>query len=600
MVEPSALALLKVINKPLNDLYDFIKTETKFHIEKQKLNDISGKLDNKIENIKKVKTIYKGDEAIDLTLFYYPPYINSDKGYTKAESIGNISSKNFVIEGVAGQGKSILLRYLTYREYQEENRIPIFIELRKLNEKAEIFSFIKESISSWVFSVSDELLNWVLKSGKIVLLLDGFDELKEKDVSNVIKDLESISQQYPQTQIVVTSRPDNAIQSSNFFKVLSIRPYEDDEIIGLIRKLVDDDDSFGNLVKALKESPLKVDELLKTPLMVTLFVMTYRAKLIIPDSLSKFYEELFSVLIYKHDRTKPGYQREFKSNLNESELQEWFEILCFISKNENKLIFNSRQDLLECIKKSISKKFQKEDPSALLEDISKNLCLIIRDGNNYSFIHRSIQEFFVASFFKKRPQNLAEQTYKILDEKSKKYNSEIRFLSEIDDYRYKKYLLKPSLECFFKIYHNLQSFKDSIHITLIAGYDTYHTEVDLDNVDNSISKNYVEATILLVDTTQTLNDMNSNYLSHLLYNHLISCREASKAIFENLNNYGVNRFLQTMPILNDEIKINKVSKFFRNENSSLIDNIYEKFQKQLQECMFEINHQEDQSFLDLI
>lgn len=179
--------------------------------------------------------------------------------------------------------------------------------------------------------------------------------MKAKDVANVIKDLESISQQYPQTQIVVTSRPDNAIQSSNFFKVLTIRPYEDDERIGLIRKLVNDDDSFGNLVKALKESPLKVDELLTTPLMVTLFVMTYRAKLIIPDSLSKFYEELFSVLIYKHDRTKPGYQREFKSSLNESELQEWFEILCFISKNENKLVFNSRQDLLDCIKNQYQK-----------------------------------------------------------------------------------------------------------------------------------------------------------------------------------------------------------------------------------------------------
>lgn len=598
MVDPSLSALFKVINKPLNDLYDFVKKETKFHLEKQKLNDISGKLEIKIENIKKVKTIYKGDEAIDLNLFYYPPYINSDKGYIKAETIEDISLKNFVIEGVAGQGKSILLRYLTYREYQGEKRIPIFIELRKLNEKAEILSHIKEAISSWVFSVSDELLNWVLKSGKIVLLLDGFDELKEKDVSNVIKDLESISQQYPQTQIVITSRPDNAIQSSNFFKVLSIRPYDDDEIIGLIRKLVDDEDSFDNLLNALQESPLKVDELLKTPLMVTLFVMTYRAKLIIPDSLSKFYEELFSVLIYKHDRTKPGYQREFKSNLNESELQEWFEILCFISKNENKLIFNSRQDLLECIKKSITKKFPKEDPSALLEDISKNLCLIIRDGNNYSFIHRSIQEFFVASFFKKRPQDLAEQTYKLLDEKGKKYKSEIRFLSEIDSYRYKKYLLKPSLECFFEIYPNLESFKNSLNVSLEEGYDVYHLEVDLDNSHETV--NYVEATISMVDITQTLDDKHGNYLYHLLYDHLISCREASSAIFINLNNYGVNRFMQTMPILDHEIKINKVSKFFRNENSNLIDNIYKKFEKQLQECKVEIDNQEDQSFLDLI
>ena len=87
MVDPLALNLLKVVNKPLNDLYDFIKKETKFHLEKQKLNEISGKLDNKVENIKKVKTIYKGDEAIDLNLFYYPPYINNDKGYIKSENI---------------------------------------------------------------------------------------------------------------------------------------------------------------------------------------------------------------------------------------------------------------------------------------------------------------------------------------------------------------------------------------------------------------------------------------------------------------------------------------------------------------------------------
>lgn len=53
MVDPLALNLLKVVNKPLNDLYDFIKKETKFHLEKQKLNEISGKLDNKVENIKK-------------------------------------------------------------------------------------------------------------------------------------------------------------------------------------------------------------------------------------------------------------------------------------------------------------------------------------------------------------------------------------------------------------------------------------------------------------------------------------------------------------------------------------------------------------------
>ena len=58
--------------------------------------------------------------------------------------------------------------------------------------------------------------------------------------------------------------------------------------------------------------------------------------------------------------------------------------------------------------------------------------------------------------------------------------------------------------------------------------------------------------------------------------------------------------MQIMPILKHEIETNKVSRFFRNENSGLIENLYKKFEKQLQECEFEIDNQEDQSFLDLI
>ncbi|WP_425917208.1 NACHT domain-containing protein [Acinetobacter sp. TSRC1-2] len=598
MAEPLSLGIIKVINKPLNDLYDYLKQQTKFHLEKQRLNDISGKIELKIENIKKVKTIYKGDEAIDLNSFYYPPYIDSDQGYRKADSISDITSKNFVIEGVAGQGKSILLRYLSFKEYEGLKRIPIFIELRKINKEGEILGFIKEAINSWVFSVSDELLDWVLKSGKIVLLLDGFDELKAKDVPNVIKDLEGICQQYPMTQIVISSRPDNAIQSSNYFKVLCIRPYKDDERIGLTRKLVEDDDAFNNLLKALKESPLKVDELLSTPLMVTLFVMTYRAKLVIPDSMSKFYEELFSVLIYKHDRTKPGYQREFKSNLNESELQEWFETLCFISKNNKTLVFENRQALLACIRQSILKRFQQENPSALLEDVSKNLCLIIRDGNNYSFIHRSIQEFFVASFFKKRPQDLAERTYNLLNEKSSVYKSEISFLSEIDNYRFKKYLFRPALETFFEIFPTFLAFKSCIHVDLHEDWEIPSDDEVQDGYDGELKK-YVELTIKIVDISKKLARSFNSYLYTLIYEQLIS-KKISTAVFINLGSYGVNRFLHSIPVLDKDIEVTKVTKYFRKEANQELLQIYNHFQDELQQSKIEINQQEDQSFLDLI
>jgi NACHT domain len=596
MADPVLLGFVKVVNKPLNDLYEYLKHEVKFHLEKKKLNEIDERLSLKIENIKKVKTIYKGDEAIDLNSFFFPPQIIIDHKLIKADCVADISDKNIVIEGVAGQGKSILLRYLTYKEYELMERIPIFIELRKINKDGEILNFIKEVIGDWVFSISDEYLDWVLKSGKIVLILDGFDELQEKDVSNVIKDLESISQKYNNTQIVVSSRPDNHIQNSNFFKVINIQEYGDNEQKGLIKKLVEDNDSFKNIVNAIDASKLNISELLSTPLMITLFVMTYRAKLTIPDSMSKFYQELFSVLIYKHDRTKPGFQREFKCTLNENTLQDWFEIFCFISKNKKLLTFVSRNILLDCIRESVGKKYSSENPSNLLEDISKNLCLIIRDGNSYNFIHRSIQEFFVASFIKNRPEDLSEKTYKLLNEKCSLYEAEIKFLLEIDTYRYMKYLLKPNLEIFFKIFPNFDGFLNSLHVRIIStfhpGEDHYSGDLK-DMVENKIGGFYI------VEPLNILSQMKRKYIYYLLHSKFFE-GDLVDDTFVILNDYNFNRFSLSLSILEEDIKVEKITKYFRKEAKDKIKYIYDDFLNSLAAANKLIEEKEDNSFLDLM
>ena len=162
-------------------------------------------------------------------------------------------------------------------------------------------------------------------------------------------------------------------------------------------------------------------------------------------------------------------------------------------------------------------------------------------------------------------------------------------------YRYKKYLLKPSLENFFRIYPNILNFKSSIHIDLYESWE----HPDEDDSDDEGLKKYVRARINIVDTSQSLQSKRRNYLSNLLYDYFTS-KKASTAIFRNLKNYEVNRFVHSIPILFEDIPASKVTKFFRKENSGLIDEVYQEFQKNLEECQLEIDHQEDQSFLDLI
>ncbi len=74
MIEPitatTVLGLAKTVSKPINDLYEFLKKEAKFNLDKSQIESINQNYRFHVENIKKVKTIYKGDEAINLDDFF--------------------------------------------------------------------------------------------------------------------------------------------------------------------------------------------------------------------------------------------------------------------------------------------------------------------------------------------------------------------------------------------------------------------------------------------------------------------------------------------------------------------------------------------------
>lgn len=581
MVEPITTTILgskllgQALSKPLNDLYEYLKVKANIQIDLNKLKNIDQNIAKKAQSIKLVKTIYKGDEAIDLENFFYCPtlfYGNKKINFDK------LTSENTIIEGIAGQGKSILMRYLVYKEYQLSNRIPIFIELRKINSKGNIVEFIRESVSNWIFDVNDELLHKIFESGKLTIFLDGFDELKREDMLPIITELEKISAKYEQTKIIISSRPDNEIQSSNFFKVIKIKPYSKLDQHGLIRKLVEEDESYDNIIKALINSSLDVEELLSTPLMATLFVMTYRAKLVIPDSLSKFYDDLFSVLIYKHDRTKPGYQREFKSQLNEKTLQEWFELFCFLSKNKKKLSFSSRKEILDCISLTLTKKFENENPSALLDDITKNLCLIVRDGNSYNYTHKTIQEFYTACFIKNKNEDISEKIYEKIIKQLFYYKSELSFLSEIDKYKYSKFLLIPLLSHFFKYFKSEDDFFKSFYVIL----------------DN---KERIKANFVLKANLDG-NDLDKcNFIGIIIGNDFV--RKNVSLLFKEYEKYNITGVSGSISYACD-VEDNKISKSFRVEAEFEIRKFYKELYFAYQGALELIRQEEDESIVDII
>lgn len=464
--------ILTALKEPVKKLANWIFDEVSDGIDNRAIEQSFQNLSSKISNVIMVKTFYHINESIDLRTFYVPTRIKDVSSVVN--NIVKIDSGSVVLEGTVGQGKSIFMRYLTYQEANQGNRVPIFFEFRRLIEDQDLEDAISTIISNWIPLFKKENFNKIAESGQVVLFLDGFDEVPQEKINRLINEIEGWSERYPNMQVVISTRPESEIQKSIPFKVYKLAEYEFHEQKELIRKLVSDEEFQENLIKNIEESSLEIKDLLKTPLMVTLFVKQYEVNLKIPKNQSEFYENLFSNIASLHDNTKAGFIRELNSKLDVVKLQEVFEEFCFLTGNSEKLVL-SRRESIEIIKKCISNQGVNTNPDDVLKDFSTVVCLLLKDGSEYSFIHRSIQEYFYSSFISRKSSIAKKMFYtKLLQDSDfyMKLRNVVDFLEKSDNYNYYKYfklLIINSYIDVFDITENSNTLIDSFYVTNVNG-----------------------------------------------------------------------------------------------------------------------------------
>ena len=186
--------------------------------------------------------------------------------------------------------------------------------------------------------------------------------------------------------------------------------------------------------------------MLSTPLMVTLLVMSYKSYQKLPSNLAEFYDELFQTLLQRHDGTKPGFTRGRSCKLDDAQYRILFEALCIVTKIAGSQSF-TYNEFYNYTSKSMENEKLIASPQEYLDDIVKITCLIIRDGQEYRFIHKTVQEYYTSSFIRGRPEAWAERFYfKSLNSTMHiTWSKELEFLSEIDTFRFRKYLKLPGI-----------------------------------------------------------------------------------------------------------------------------------------------------------
>lgn len=403
-----------------------------------------------------LKTLLHRIQPVYFFDIYQPTALKFDSVITEPKTLDDVFSVQHLITiiGEAGSGKSMFARYLFLTAIKEANQIPITVELRylELYDKT-LFQYICENIFETSNRKAKSIIEGLLKYGNFLIIMDGFDEISGPSASKIKDSISKFTDDYPHNYYILSSRPYANAEIFPGFANYSICPMNNAQLESFIRRQKIGDELAENAIRSIKEEKNNVlTSFVQNPLLLSLYLLTYKGNSNIPAKKSIFYRRVIDTLFREHDiLTKFGFERPLKSKLNQEQIETILEAFSFISYCAGKFGFTKDYvtDLMTVIKR---KKMGLEFSTPfLLDDLRVSISLWIEDGNDLYFTHRSLQEYFAVMYVHGiKTQN--ETIYKIIQEKictkgaineSKNF---LELLYEVEEYYFNRFLLLPNLE----------------------------------------------------------------------------------------------------------------------------------------------------------
>jgi len=359
------------------------------------------------KNISMSKTILYGQVPHDLYSFFECIGIRNKKDIIDTSNINNILQigHKIIITGTGGIGKSVLMKHCFLNAIKNTYYIPVLVELRGLNEfeldDISIEKYIYRTLGNFGFNLEEEYYKYSLETGCYLILFDGYDEVKNAYSQKITNEIINFGTKYSDNHIIVSSRPlDEFIGWSDFIEYSSMS-LNKEQALSLVSKLDYDEELKEKFYNQLKEELFdKYRSFASNPLLLTIMLMTFEERISIPDSKTDFYEQAFSTLFHRHDANKKGkFKREIQSGLGYEDFKKIFSYFCFRSFFKNQYEFTEKS-ALENIAKAKEKAYSFDEFKDMdfLNDMIKAACMLIPEGLNYRFAHRSFQEYFAAVY----------------------------------------------------------------------------------------------------------------------------------------------------------------------------------------------------------
>lgn len=415
-------------------------------------------LKNAVEKYGRIKTILYRTEPKYIYDFFECPNLQKEKGsIISGDSIDNLIdlSHFIIVQGTGGIGKSTFLKHLFMDEVTKKGCIPVFIELKDINSMSgdyDISDFIFERLYDLGSTLKKEYIQYALRSGCFVFLLDGYDEIATDKKDAFFRKLDSFCDRYSENYFIISSRPYSEFVEFQRFSVLTLCKLEKEQAMSLVQKIEFEQEIKHRFLVALDEYLYERHEsFASNPLLLNIMLLTFDNYAEIPEKLHLFYANAFETLYSKHDATKAGYRRELKCSLSYDLFKKVFAYFCFITYYQGKIEL-THDEIITTLKK-ISSSVVPFEPSDYVFDLVNSICVLYKEGLNYKFTHRSFQEYFSAIFLKE-----------LSDSNMQKMGTDLA----------RKDFFKASNDSVFSMLHDMaeQRFEQNILLPLVIEFES--------------------------------------------------------------------------------------------------------------------------------
>lgn len=383
-------------------------------------------------------------------------------------------TRNIILIGACGYGKTLMLQHLfleAANHVQDTGLLPLFAELRNyLSEKGDLVSFLVESAQEFDRSFSREKMEDLLERGQAEILLDGLDEMDPKETNAFQRRLGELIHQYPNNQVVITSRQCSTISGVRGFTKLYIQPLNDDQVVTLIDNLLKDEedenakDTILSFMDAGKGYVKRNEFVATNPLLLTIMVRNYEKFRDVGERKVGFYEVMYDALIRGHDEDKESFDRFFHSVGSSDEFTKVFREFCALAYMEGIFVFDHRsfERLFNHLKSknelSNPKKFTR---STFEHDVCATACMMYEQESGIFYIDPGFQDYFFAEYYYFEDTDPTKEMGRALwDRKIDSFRNldALKMLYEIAPEKVNVCIIQPYLENIFKGKNDPEAF----------------------------------------------------------------------------------------------------------------------------------------------